>query len=70
MKGECSINAKHLMTFKEDQTHATNTMTIAVPRKKCRKLFYENIHIEMMPVDVKKEPEKIKIGNQTYYQEK
>ena len=28
------------------------------------------MHIEMMPVDVKKEPEKIRIGNQTYCQEK
>ena len=45
-------------------------MTIAVLRRKSRNLFYKNRHIEMMPVDAKKETEKIKIRNQTYFQEK
>ena len=51
-----SINTTHLMTYQKDQNHATNTMTIIVPRRKSCKLFYENIHME--------------IENQTYCQEK
>ena len=58
------------MEFQEDQNHATNTMIITVRRRKSRKWFYENIHIEMMPVDVNKKWEKINNGNQTYCQEK
>ena len=69
MEGRGSINITHLMAFQEDQNHAANTMTITVPSKKSRKLFYENIHIEMMPIDAKKEPEEIKIGSKAYYQE-
>lgn len=54
MKGGCSIKTKSLMEFQEDQNHATNTMIITVRRRKSRTWFYENIHIEMMPVDVNK----------------
>ena len=54
------------MAFQKDQNHAGNTMTISVPRRKSHKLFYEYMHIEPIPIDVKKEPEKIKIRNQTY----
>ena len=42
MEGGGSINTTHLMAFQKDQNHATNTMTITVPRRKSRKLFYEN----------------------------
>ena len=60
------INTTQLMAFQKDQNHAGNTMTISVPRRKSHKLFYEYMHIEPILIDVKKEPEKIKIRNQTY----
>ena len=70
MEGVVSKNNTHLMTFQENQNQATNRMTIKVPCRKSHKLFYKDMHIAMMLVDAKKEPEKIKVGNQTYCQEK
>ena len=70
MGGGGSINTTHLMAFQEDQSHEINTNTITVPRKKSRKLFLEDINIETKPVDVKRQPENIKVGSLSHCQEK
>ena len=70
MGGGGSINTTHLMAFQEDQSHEINTNTITLPRRKSRKLFLEDINIETKPVDVKRQPENIKVGSLSHCQEK
>ena len=70
MGGGGSINTTHLMAFQEDQNHEKNVSTISVPRKKSRKLFYEDINIERKQIDVNKGPENIKESNVEYSREK
>ena len=58
--GGGSINATHLMAFQEHQSHCqSNINTITVPRKMNRVLFYEDVSLEVKPVNVYKKPEKI-----------
>ena len=55
--GGGSINTTYLMGFQEWSHGATtNTEWIIIPKKKSRKLFYEDIAIQAKPVDKKREP--------------
>ena len=54
MVGGGSVNTTHLMLFQEWSHGATtNTEGIIIPKKKRRKLFYEDIAIQAKPVDKK-----------------
>ena len=69
--GGGSINTTHLMAFQEHQSHCQpNINTITVPRKKSRVLFYEDVSVEVKPVNVYKKPEKIQSRNATWNAEK
>ena len=64
--GGGSINATHLMAFQEHPSHCQSSInTITVPRKKSQVLFYEDISVEVKPVNVYKKPEKIQSRNVT-----
>ena len=57
--GGVSINTTHLIAFQEHQSHCRPSLhTITVPRKKSRVLFYEDVSVEVKPVNVYKKPEK------------
>ena len=59
------------MAFQEHQSHCQpNINTITVPRKKSRVLFYEDVSVEVKPVNVYKKPEKIQSRNATWNAEK
>ena len=62
--GRGSINTTHLMAFQEHQSYCQpNINTITIPRKKSRVLFYEDVSVEVKPVNVYKKPEKIQSRN-------
>ena len=59
------------MAFQEHQSQCQpNINTIAIPRKKSRVLFYEDVSVEVKSVNVYKKPEKIQSRNATCNAEK
>jgi len=55
--GGGSINTTHLMAFQEKSSESCiNELSITIPRKKVRKLFYEDTNIISKPVNKKAEP--------------
>ena len=61
--GRGPINTTHLKAFQEHQSHCqSNINTITVPRKKSRVLLYEDVSVEVKPVNVYKKPEKFNLG--------
>ena len=59
------------MAFQEHQSHCQpNINTITVPRKKNRVLFYEDVSVEVKPVNIYKKLEKIHSRNTTCNAEK
>ena len=71
IRGGGSTNTTHLTAFQEHQSHCQpNIHTITAPRKKSRVMFYEDVSVEVKPMNVYKKSEKIKSGYATCNAEK
>ena len=69
--GSGSVNTTHLMAFQEisSQCTASGSNIISVPRRKTRKLFYEDINIPTKPVQKKVEPQRSIVESTTIQNE-
>jgi len=55
--GGGSINTTHMVAFQyQNENASTQTIKVSVPRKQSRQLFIEDININTVPVNKKKEP--------------